>query len=190
MISTIRGTVRHKEPGYLIVEVGGLGYKVFGTTDLTLEAAEGSDLFLWTHHVVRENAQELFGFMEKESLEVFELLLSISGIGPRTALSILNVATPSMLRQAVVQNDTSYLTKVSGIGKKTAEKIVLELRDKLGQVSSKGKTNLGEEADVYEALLSLGYGERDVRETLKKLGQTSGTPSERVRAALKLLTQS
>lgn len=187
MISTVRGVVRYKGPTYLVVDVAGIGYKIFVTTDVALSTAEGSDIFFWTHFAVRETAHDLYGFLEKESLDIFELLLSVSGIGPRTALSILNVATPSMLRQAVSEGDTSYITKVSGIGRKTADKIVLELRDKLG-VGTGSRADLGKEADVYEALLSLGYGEREVREVLKKLDKTEKNTSERVKTAIKLLS--
>src|SRR3989304_6892351 len=131
MIACLSGTVRRKDLNAIIVDVSGVGYKVLVTTETALEAAPSSPIFLWTHLVVRETSLELFGFLDKETLDIFELLITISGIGPKTALSILNVATPSMLRQAVASGDTTYLTRVSGIGKKNAEKIVLELRDKL-----------------------------------------------------------
>ncbi|MHB1330604.1 MAG: Holliday junction branch migration protein RuvA [Minisyncoccota bacterium] len=189
MIGTISGTLRHKDLHTLIVDVGGVGYKVFVSTDTALGVNEGEPIFLWTHLVVRENALDLFGFLEKDTLGVFELLISVSGIGPKTGLSILNVASPSMLRQAVANNDTSHLTRVSGIGKKNAEKIVLELRDKLATTESDKSGNLKEEGDVMEALLSLGYNERDVREAIKKLPKESKNTSERVKEALKLLSQ-
>ncbi|MBX4189591.1 Holliday junction branch migration protein RuvA [Candidatus Parcubacteria bacterium] len=132
---------------------------------------------------------DLFGFLDKENLDLFELLIGISGIGPKTALGILNVATPSLLRQAVASDDTSYLTKVSGIGKKNAEKIVLELRDKLVVTSEDRQVNLRGESDVLAALLSLGYNERDAREVLKRIPKDLSGTSERVRAALKLLSE-
>lgn len=189
MIGTISGTLRHKDLHTIIIDVSGVGYKVSVPTDTALSTSEGDPVFLWTHLAVRENALDLFGFMERETLDVFELLISISGIGPKTALGILNVATPAMLRQAVATGDTSYLTKVGGIGKKNAEKIVLELRDKLVTTADDKMSNLKEEGDVMEALLSLGYSERDVREALKKLPKESKNTSERVKEALKLLSQ-
>lgn len=189
MIGTIHGTVRHKDLHSLIVDVGGVGYKIYSTTDATLEARDGQAIFLWTYLAVRENALDLYGFLEKSALETFELLIGVSGIGPKTALSILNVASPEMLRQAVASDDTSYLTKVGGIGKKTADKIVLELRDKLATTESDKRGNLRAEGDVYEALLSLGYAEREIREVLKKLPKESKNTSERVKQALKLLSE-
>lgn len=188
MISSLSGTVRHKELNSVIIDVGGVGYKVSVTTDTALEAMPSSPIFLWTHLVVRETALELFGFLEKETLDTFELLITISGIGPKTALGILNVATPAMLRQAVASADTSYLTRVSGIGKKNAEKIVMELKDKLKTGPEDRSVNTRSEGDALEALVSLGYTERDAREALKKVSKEITGAGERVKAALKLLS--
>ncbi len=192
MISSLSGTVRYKGLHHLVVDVGGVGYKVAVPTDLALEATPSSPVFLWTHLSVRENALDLYGFRELETLEVFELLITISGIGPKTALGILNVATPNMLRQAVASGDTSYLTRVSGIGKKNAEKIVLELRDKLKVSEEDSSTNSAQvraEGDALEALVSLGYTERDAREALKQVPKNITGASERVKAALKVLSK-
>jgi Holliday junction DNA helicase RuvA len=145
-------------------------------------------VFLWTHLAVRETSLDLFGFEEKELLDLFELLITISGIGPKTALGILNVASPSMLRQAVAKEDSSLLTRVSGIGKKNAEKIVLELRNKLVVAEDDRDINFQAEGDALEALVSLGYSERDAREALKQVPQDIEGASERVKAALKQLS--
>ncbi|MEK7177011.1 MAG: Holliday junction branch migration protein RuvA [Patescibacteria group bacterium] len=189
MIGTLNGKVKHKDLGHLIVDVGGVGYKVSVTTETALDASDGSPIFLWTYLAVRETSLELFGFSDQETLNAFELLITISGIGPKTALGILNVATPATLRQAVVNRDTTYLTRVSGIGKKNAEKIVMELKDKL-KVSKEDKgVDMRSEGDALEALVSLGYNERDAREALKRVPKEVLGASERVKAALKLLSQ-
>jgi Holliday junction DNA helicase RuvA len=188
MIGTLSGTVRHKDLHTIIVDVGGVGYKVYSTADSTLDAVTGEPIFLWTYLAVRENALDLYGFLDKETLEVFELLICISGIGPKTALGILNVATPAMLRQAVATEDISYLTKVSGIGKKNAEKIVLELRDKLITTSEDMVRGLAGEGDVLEALISLGYSERDARDAVKRLPKDLEGTSQRIKEALKNLS--
>ncbi len=188
MISTLKGTVSHKDLNLVILDVGGVGYKVFTTTDTALDAIPGSPFFLWTYLSVRENALDLFGFSTREMLDIFELLIGISGIGPKTALGILNVATPEMLRQAVANDDTSYLTKVSGIGKKNAEKIVLELRDKLVTTTADFAPNLKSEGDVLAALVSLGYSDREARDAAKKVSKDVVGTSERVKQALKLLS--
>jgi len=188
MIGTLSGTVRHKDLHMIIVDVGGVGYKVYSTADSTLDAVAGEPIFLWTYLAVRENALDLYGFLDKETLEVFELLICISGIGPKTALGILNVATPAMLRQAVATEDISYLTKVSGIGKKNAEKIVLELRDKLITTSEDMVRGKAGEGDVLEALISLGYSERDARDAVKRLPKDLEGTSARIKEALKNLS--
>lgn len=188
MIGTLKGTVTHKDLNLIILDVGGVGYKVFVTTDVALEAIPGEPLSVWTYLAVRETALDLYGFLSKETLDLFELLICISGIGPKTALGILNVATPEMLRQAVATEDTSYLTKVSGIGKKNAEKIVMELKDKLVTTTADLEGAARGAGDVMEALLSLGYAERDVRDALKKMPKELVGTGERVKYALKLLS--
>lgn len=188
MISSLEGAIKHKGLNSLVVDIGGVGYRVAVTTETALEASVGSPIAIWTHLVVRETALELFGFPEKETLETFELLITISGIGPKTALGILNVATPSMLRQAVASADTSYLTRVSGIGKKNAEKIVLELKDKLKLTKDDKSLDTRSEGDALEALISLGYNERDAREALKRISKEIEGASERVKAALRILS--
>ena len=187
MISSLSGTVRHKDLNALVVDVGGVGYKVLATSETTLNISLNSPIFLWIHMVVRETAMELFGFLDREGLETFELLITISGIGPRTALGILNVASPATLRQAVASADTTYLTRVSGIGKKNAEKIVLELKDKLKVSEEDRSVNSKTEGDAMEALIALGYSERDSREALKKIPKDLEGAPNRVKAALKAL---
>jgi len=189
MIATLSGILLHKDLNALVVDVSDVGYKVLVTTETALEAVPNSPISLWTHLVVRETSLELFGFLDKETLDTFELLITISGIGPKSALSILNVATPAMLRQAVASEDTTYLTRVSGIGKKNAEKIVLELKDKLKITREDKGTDMRSEGDALEALVSLGYTERDARDALKKVPKETEGASERVKAALKLLSQ-
>ncbi len=188
MIGTISGTVRYKDLNQLIVDVNGVGYKIFSTTDTVISTTAGEPVFLWTYLAVRETALDLFGFLDKDTLSLFELLITISGIGPKTALGILNVASPEMLRQAVATEDTSYLTKVSGIGKKNAEKIVLELKDKLVTTSADFEGKERGAGDVMEALLSLGYEERDIRNAMKKMPKDLSSTSDKVKAALKILS--
>jgi len=187
MIGTLNGTLRHKDLNTLVIDVGGVGYKVRVTTETALDVVPSSPIFLWTHLAVRETSLELFGFLDKETHDIFELLITISGIGPKSALGILNVATPTMLRQAVANNDTSHLTRVSGIGKKNADKIVLELKDKLKITEADEGVDLRSEGDAMEALVSLGYSERDAREALKQVPKEIEGAGERVKASLKLL---
>lgn len=192
MIACLSGTVRHKDLNALIVDIGGVGYKVWVTAETALEVTPSSPIFLWTHLVVRETALELFGFLDKETLDTFNLLITISGIGPKSALGILNVATPPMLRRAVASEDTTYLTRVSGIGKKNAEKIVLELKDKLKITKEDTPTSSAQaraEGDALEALISLGYSERDARNALRQVPKEVEGVNERVKTALRLLSK-
>jgi len=189
MINSLKGMVIHKGLHMIVVDVSGVGYRVFTTTETALDTVLNEKISLWTHLSVRENALDLFGFKNKESLGVFELLITISGIGPKTALGIMNVASIEMLEQAVSENDTSYLTRVSGIGKKNAEKIVLELQGKLVASSKEKGVHLRAEGDALEALVSLGYSERESREALKKVPREIENAGERVKQALKLISK-
>lgn len=188
MISHISGKCIDKTEKSLVLDVGGVGYLVFATNEAISGATLGENISLWTHLSVKENALELFGFKGKDELELFGLLISISGVGPRGALSVMNVANVEVLIKAISTGDTSYLTKVSGIGKKTAEKIVLELRDKVASgMGDLGGPSLSEEMDAVLALQALGYGEREAREALKKISPDVKDTKDKVKEALKIL---
>ena len=190
MISQLSGQVTHKDSRFLILDVGGVGYKVFATGEMLEKLPAGKNAKLWTYLAVREDALDLYGFLEKEGLDFFELLISISGIGPKSALSILNLATLPTLHKAIASGDASYLTKVSGIGRRNAEKIVLELKDKLIVVLGEGeKVQTSSQSDALEALKSLGYSEREARDALKKVSSEITDTGECVKAALKVLSK-
>lgn len=173
--------------GFLIIDVGGVGYKVFTPVGFLEKAEGGQEISLWTHLVVRETVLDLYGFETEEELEFFELLMGISGIGPKSALGILNVASTKTLKQAIQSGNTSHLTKVSGIGKKSAQKIVLELKDKLGDSDDIYVPQIQEEVDAVEALQSLGYSAHQSRDVLKNVPENISGTSERIKWALKKL---
>jgi len=185
MISKIEGVVWDKADKYIVAGVGGIGFKVFTTSENIEIAEKGKAISLLTHLVVKEDALDLYGFTQQDELSFFEMLISISGIGPKTALNILNISSIGALKMAISSGDTSHLTKVSGIGKKVAEKIVLELKDKVGVQSD--DVSLRDELDAVEALKALGYSQRDAREALKKVEKNIVNTSERIREALKIL---
>ncbi len=188
MISHLSGIVLKKDIGFIILDVAGVGYKVY-VSNATLSdiPAEGSaKVGLYTHLAVRENSMELYGFSDQNEMSLFELLIGVSGIGPKSALAILSLASAETLQTAISRSDTSYLTKVSGIGKKTAEKIVLELRDKVGAVGLSAP-ELKEDGDVIEVLMSLGYPRDDAREALKGVTPEATGTSARVKEALRVL---
>ena len=185
MIVSLSGRVQEKSARFAIIDVGGVGYRVFATEETLRHLKVGSETKLHTHHAVREDTEELYGFPEQSDCALFELLMTVSGIGPKSALNIMNVATPETLRRSITSGETAYLTKISGIGKKTAEKIILELREKLG--AGEEGVGLKEEVDALEALKSLGYSHQEARDALKEIAKNISGTSDRIKAALKLL---
>jgi len=186
MISQITGKIILKTEKFIIVEANNIGYKIFATTELLSQTKLEENHKVWTYLAVRENALDLYGFSSKKELDFFELLITISGVGPKTALNILNVATVDSLRKAISSGETAHLTKVSGLGKKMADKIVLELKGKLGTYEEVA-LGLKEEIDALEALKSLGYSHKESREALQEIDKSLTTTSARVKAALKHL---
>lgn len=190
MIAHLSGTLFFTNDHFVVIDVNGVGYKV-RTSLNTLHALEkevSKKISLWIHTVVREDVFDLYGFLNKEELDFFELLISVSGIGPKSGLGILNIASVASLKEAISNGNAVALTKVSGIGAKNAQKIILELRDKLGGAGSEiygGK--LDEEHDAIEGLVALGFSERDAREALKNVSLDIKGPSARIKHALKHL---
>lgn len=189
MLGYLEGKVSFLGERHIIVDVAGVGYKVFVNADtlkkLTTKHQQPTTK-IWTHLYQREDAIELYGFLTQPELEFFETLIGVPGVGPKTALGILNVAPIDTLKRAIASGELSYLTKVSGIGRKTAEKIMVELREKFGKVVSQGP-ELKEEQDALEALESLGYSAREAREALRQVPEQIKGTSKRVKEALKIL---
>ena len=185
MIASIEGKILAKDARFAVVGVGGVGYKVFLMPAALVKAKEGETAKFWTHFHVREDAMELYGFAEKEELAFFENLISISGIGPKSALGVLSLAPVSTLRKAISSGDTSYLTKISGIGRKTAEKIILELKDKFaGEMKIVG-SEIEHDPDILDALLSLGYTQKEAREMVQRVPSTVKGREARLKEALR-----
>ncbi len=189
MIGALTGTPLHRTEKYILLDVSGVGYKVFATLDTIEFAASVSSVFLFIHTVVREDVLELYGFRDEISLDMFERLIGISGIGPRSALGVLSVAAPENLKSAIINGDISYLTKVSGIGKKTAEKILLELRDVLGKGVSAHNTAMTDDTEVLMALESLGYSTSEARATLQYINPETVGTNNKIKEALKVLSK-
>ncbi|HWP61815.1 MAG TPA: Holliday junction branch migration protein RuvA [Candidatus Paceibacterota bacterium] len=187
MIGYVEGTVRAIKPGVCIIAAGGIGYKIAATKDTLAKLKVGSQAMLWTHLAVREDALDLYGFEHEGDLSFFELLVTVPGVGPKSAIAILNVATANTLRNAIAAGNDSYLTTVSGIGKKTAQKILLELREKVGLAQGGSSAQLKSDEENLEAMRSLGYSLHEARETLKKVPAEIVDSRERLREALKIL---
>ena len=191
MIGRLSGTLAIKSPPQLLIDVQGVGYEV----DVPMSTfynlpALGEKVTLLTHHVVREDAHVLFGFLTSEERDTFRTLVKISGVGPRTALSILSGLSVSDLALAVSQQDSARLVKVPGIGKKTAERLLLELKGQLAEAT--GAPTRGQisdtQGDILQALLALGYNEREAHAALKALPPETGV-SEGIKLALRTLAR-
>ncbi|MBI2635104.1 MAG: Holliday junction branch migration protein RuvA [Parcubacteria group bacterium] len=189
MISYLEGKILEKDGKFFTVNVNGVGYKVFSHDGVLLKIPEaGHDVKIWAHLYVREDALDLYGFLDREELEFFETLISISGIGPKSALGILEVAPVMSLKQAIVSEDETFFTKVSGVGKKTAQRLILELKNKLSKTVASVKGSDSEQmGEALEALVSLGYNQRDARRSLQEIPRDITGVEAKVKAALKLL---
>ena len=184
MIASIKGKIILTKDKFVVIESNDIGYKVYLSPENLLFINNNKEnISLWIHHHIREESSDLYGFLEYSDLEFFEMLLDVSGIGPKGALTILGIADANTIKKAIKKNDLAYLTKISGIGKKTAEKMILELRDKLGELDN---NELGDDLDVLEALKALGYGAYEIRNILKELPSNLDTNSK-IREALKAL---
>ncbi len=192
MIRSVSGEITHVGEGYVTVTVQGIGYLI-GTTTKTLSFKVGELVTLHTHLAVRENALDLYGFATPSELDLFELLLEVPKIGPKSALQVLTQASPTLLVEAISRKDDAYLHKLSGIGKKTCENIVQALHDKIEKMSlvfaiTPQSALTGAQTDAIDALVSLGYDLVTAREVVKQLDGSSATPSELIQQALKQMT--
>jgi Holliday junction DNA helicase RuvA len=190
MIGRLTGTLAEKSPPRLLVDVNGVGYEV----DVPMSSfynlpGLGERVTLLTHFVVREDAQILFGFLTHDERATFRLLVKISGIGPRTALAILSGLSVNELAQAVSLQDSARLVKLPGIGKKTAERLLLELKGKLGDAIAAPASLAGAaQGDILQALLALGYSDREAAASLKALPANVGV-SDGIKLALRALAK-
>ena len=191
MIGRIHGKLLEKHPPQIVVDVQGVGYELDVSMSTFYQLpAPGAEVTLYTHLAVREDAHQLYGFATESERKVFRQLLKISGVGARTALSVLSGLSVADLHDAVSRQDTGRLTKIPGIGKKTAERLLLELRDKLDALSvaaAAGKGD-GQAGDITNALLALGYNDREASWAIKQLPAGLNV-SDGIRQALRLLSK-
>jgi Holliday junction DNA helicase RuvA len=189
MLSYISGTIKHKTEDSLIIMVQGLGYEVFVNSKVWKNYDVGDQVEFFIYQHVREDALLLFGFENYKALELFKRLVSISGIGPKSAMGILEIATVDEIIASIQKNDPHLLTKVSGVGKKTAERVVLELKNKVASESLDIKTHeqISASSDEIDALVALGYSTTQAREALSHVPAEIKNISDRVKEALKNL---
>ena len=189
MISYIKGNVIIKKERFIVVSVGSIGYQIYLTAQDLEKIRESDELKVYTHTHVREDALELYGFQTWSELEFFSQLIEISGVGPRSALAVMSVAPLEDIKKAVVHGDPAILQQVAGIGKKTAERIIVELKEKVKfttDFDTDGLMNIGD-TQVIEALNSLGYKDKEIRPIITKISPDITDLGERIREALKIL---
>lgn len=201
MYSYIKGNLEEKMSNYIVVENNGIGYKIFMSKSAIGRTGElGEKIKVFTHYHVREDEISLYGFLTNEELKMFELLLSVSGVGAKSAISMLSNISPSEFAVSIVNNDITKLTKVPGIGKKSAQRIVLELKDKLkaeqelmkGEVEKDNSEKIDLSEDVEEAISALqilGYNRKEVQKALTKFDYKSMSIEDIIRNGLKYLAK-
>ncbi|MCA4726747.1 Holliday junction branch migration protein RuvA [Mycolicibacterium fortuitum] len=191
MIASVRGEVIDIALDHAVIEAAGVGYKVMATPSTLANLRRGNESRLITAMIVREDSMTLYGFADGDARDLFLTLLGVSGVGPKIALATLAVYDPQALRQALADGDVAALTRVPGIGKRGAERMVLELRDKIGPVTpgSSGFTGHAVRAPVVEALVGLGFAARQAEEATDKVlaNDPEATTASALRAALSML---
>jgi len=189
MLHYLIGKLIQKKENYFILEMGGVGMRIFCSVNTLrkLPAVEG-EVKVFTHMNIKEDAWDIYGFSDQNELDFFTKLISVNGVGPKTALNILNVDTADRLMAAINEGRVDLLTKASGIGKKTSERVVVELRGKFAQVGSEGLTGLMEsDSDIVDVLCNLGYTKEQARKAISKIDPEAESIEDRIKSALKIL---
>ena len=200
MIASLTGTITYKSPelrkdSYLVIQAGGVGYKVFTPVSNLRQITEGQSAVLYTYLAVSENAMDLYGFLNPADKTFFTLLLEVPGIGPKSAIGVLEKTTRGEVQQAILDNDPTVLTRMAGIGAKTADKIIMALKDKVESLTTKSTSGKKDDqsargdADAFEALVSFGYTAQEARKVLNTIDPAITDSSEILRTALKLLAK-
>lgn len=185
MISRVNGTVVEVGADRVVVDVGGLGYEILAPAPVLENLKAGADARLLTHHHIRENQQELYGFADAEAKDLFEQLLGVSGIGPKSALAIMSLGDQARLRQAIAGEDAAFIAAASGVGKRSAERLIVELKDKVGELQGGPAGQSGDDATA--ALMALGYNAAQAAGALRDLPADMEL-EQKVKAALKKLS--
>jgi Holliday junction DNA helicase RuvA len=185
MIAKLNGKIEYAKDNYVVVDVSGVGYQAHVSDFCFGKIAGKKDVSIFVHTYVREDTLALYGFLELSEKEMFELLISISGIGPKAALAILSIAEPKTIKAAILNEDSSILTRVSGVGKKTAERVIRELQGKVDGLEAGEGEELIADSEATEALMSMGYSATEAREALKTVSSDVTDVSERIKEALK-----
>lgn len=190
MIASLQGILEFRNDPYLIVSTGGVGYKVLASYEVLMSAGEaGSALKIFTYTHVKEDALELYGFSHYKDLSLFELLIGVSGIGPKTAISVFSIGGSNDITQAIIMGNVDFFKNVPRLGRKNAQKIIIDLKGKLGSATDIDLTEndiLGS-SEIIVALKNFGFSEAEAREALRQTQGKGDTPQEKVKHALRYL---
>jgi Holliday junction DNA helicase RuvA len=185
MLATLKGRITEIFQDFFILEINGIGYRLKAPGSLLAELTIGQETKFYVHEHIREDAYDLYAFPSLDGLDFFEQLLSVSGVGPKVALAVCSAAPLDTLRARLTQGDVDWLASLPGLGKKTAQKIVLELKGRLVEVTG----NSPADRDLAEALIKLGYSNTQARDAAKDVSPDLTDPADRLRAALRLLSK-
>jgi len=191
MIASLRGKVILKDGLYIIVDVNGVGYRVLVSEKVWSKIQIDSSIFLYIYSHIREDAFELFGFLEIGDIKLFENLISVNGVGPKTAMTVFSFSSREEIVNAVLKGDVAFFTRVPRLGKKNAQKIIIELKSKFKDTNSLDLSNDESEAnaDVFEALRNFGFSHKEISDSLKNIDQSATTTDEKIKLALKYLAK-
>ena len=189
MIGSLRGRVTHVGGEWALLEVAGIGYRVFAGPSLLARLRPGSEASVFTHHLVRDDQQALFGFASLDELGFFEQLMTVTQVGPRLALAIISAHPVTKLQLAIINDDLDVFTAVSGVGRKTAQRIILELKEKVHAAGLAAGGGPAADSDVVAALESLGYTASEARKAAGAVAGSDGALDARIKAALQELAR-
>jgi holliday junction DNA helicase RuvA len=187
MIGYLQGVIKFIKPDSLVLMTGGVGYEILIPSSISIGLGAGEKASFHIHTHVKEDQLTLYGFLSAEELDFFKMLLSVSGIGPKVALAIVSSAPVDKLKSSISNGDPGMLSAVSGVGKKTAEKAVIELKGKLGFIGNSHIFENNETGDIYDALMGLGFRREDVADGIRKLPEEITGTDQKIKALLKML---
>ena len=185
MIGYLHGMLLSRHDPLILIDVHGVGYKVHASQDVLQKFHGGEEISLYTHTHVREDALELYGFIDEASLSLFEQLISVSGIGPKTAIGVFGLGKREEIMNALRKADVDFFTGVPRLGKKNAQKLIIELKSKLGAIEEIDLTE--GDSDVVSALVGFGFSSEEARKAIRSTGDNGKTPAEKIKLALKYL---
>lgn len=189
MIASIYGKIEDTGDKYVVIETNGLSYKIFVPRSVLEKIKIGDTTKFFTRLYLRETTQDIYGFLDKKELNLFEQLISVSGVGPSHALNILSIAPSDAIAAAIIKSDTKFLTQIPGVGRKTGEKIIIELKEKLLKTGLSPRAHILSDGDAVDALVALGYSQTQARSALSEVSEKTTTLEDRIKDALKNLSK-